>query len=80
MPVPAERELHYHAERRGDEKDAGKSLQEPPSGDIKNAIWRKRRERLADSSTIEGKRAIKRTAQFSVRCPADESWAMVEPI
>src|SRR6267378_2980300 len=40
--------------RRGDEKDAGEIPgREPPNGGIINAIWRKRRERLADSSTTE---------------------------
>src|SRR5712672_3514368 len=49
--------------RRGDEKDAGEIPgREPPNGGIINAIWRKRRERLADSSTTEGKRAIIRRA------------------
>lgn len=65
---PAERELHYHAEKtRGREERGEIPGREPPNGGIMNAIWRKRRKRLADSSTTEGKRAIIRRAQFSVR-------------
>jgi hypothetical protein len=42
--------------------DAGKiARRRPPNGGIISAIWRDRRGRL-DSSTTEGKRAIKRQA------------------